>query len=153
MLHIFLPHQSGMFKRALGADAYSVKTRSIVEADEQLNPKQKRRVLNSLLPFAVLSTEQLNDFDETSDEEEEQVVVEAIPDDSVFPLYRTGEGSFRGCHYCPGKKMLTEEDISKHLESKQHLKKAKQDPDHEGRMDKVTAVKTEAKNAEIKKTG
>ena len=120
-----------MFKRALGADAYSLKTKAIVEADTVLTEKQKRRVLNSLLPYAVLSAEQLNEFDETSSEEEnvsehpdtnEQGSV-GEPDAEEGIIYKTREGTFRACRVCPGKKMLTDEDIGKHLESKQHKKR------------------------------
>ena len=146
-----------MFKRALGADSYSVKTKKIVETDTVLTNRQKRRVLNSLLPYAVLSIEEMNELEGGSSEDEiieseaepliEKQKPELLPppEDTNQIIYNSGEGSFRVCRLCPGKRMLTDEDVTKHVESKQHLKKMKQNGLS---ADQVTYIKKET--AEVK---
>lgn len=111
-----------MFKRAMGSDSYSRKTKRIVEADENLTPKQKRRVITSLLPYVMLTVDDLNDFESSSSEpaspaESTVSSVESVPEPEPKP------SPFKTCPICPGRRMLTDADMEKHLNSKLHLKK------------------------------
>jgi hypothetical protein len=114
-----------MFKRSRGVDERSQQLRETIQEDDNLTPKQKRRLLNSLLSTAVLSVDELNELEIHSDEESEEILSEEESGESssteegeIF-----SEGNFRLCRHCPGKKMLTEDDVRKHLESKTHNKR------------------------------
>ena len=122
-----------MFKRALGQDERSKRLRETIQEDDNLNPKQKRRLLNSLLSTAVLSVEEMNELEihEDSDAPEEEENSEETAssseeeevDDGAEIFKDKTNKSFRLCRHCPGRRMLSDEDVRKHIESKTHLKR------------------------------
>jgi hypothetical protein len=121
-----------MFKRALGQDERSKRLREVIEEDEQLNQKQKRRLLHSLLSTAVLSVDELNELEIHEDSEDIEAESETPSteeeEENDAEIFRDkANKSFRLCRHCPGRRMLTDDDVRKHIESKAHLKrKAKQ---------------------------
>jgi hypothetical protein len=121
-----------MYKRALGQDERSKRLRETIAEDENLNPKQKRRLMNSLLSTAVLTVDEMNELEihEDSDASEPEVVSEdteassSEEEDQDAEIFKDKSNkSFRLCRHCPGKRMLSDEDVRKHLESKTHQKR------------------------------
>ena len=123
-----------MFKRALGQDERSKVLRETIEEDDNLNPRQKRRLLNTLLSTAVLSVDELNELeiyedseisaDENAETASNSEAESEEEEDSDAEIFKDKENrSFRLCRHCPGRKMLTDDDVRKHVESKTHLKR------------------------------
>ena len=111
----------------MGSDSYSRKTKRIVEADDNLTPKQKRRVITSLLPYVMLTVDDLNDFESSASEPEspaESTVSASTEVEEPVEPVEPKPSPFKTCPLCPGRRMLTDADMEKHLNSKLHLKKA-----------------------------
>lgn len=121
-----------MYKRALGQDERSKRLRDNIEEDEKLNSKQKRRLLNSLLSTAVLSVAEMNELEIHEDSDDaagpadlsEDNDTTSSDDEEDSEIFKDkSDKSFRLCRHCPGRRMLSDEDVRKHLESKAHQKR------------------------------